>query len=108
MLNRRWGNRKAVAGYVQRIAKGESVEEFHEEIDAQTSMGETMMLGLRLIEEGVSFARFRSLHNQELTSVFHDELLRLQAKRLLTSDEQRVRLTEAGLMIGNQVFMEFL
>ncbi|MFN8442210.1 MAG: radical SAM family heme chaperone HemW [Caldilineaceae bacterium] len=107
-FNRRWGNRKAVAGYVQRITQGEPVEEFHEEIDERTSMGETMMLGLRLIDEGVSFQRFRTLHGEELATVFSDELTRLEAKGLLANDKERVHLTSTGLMIGNQVFMEFL
>ena len=56
LVSRRWGNRKPVAGYVRRIRAGESVEEFSEVLDARTSMGETMMLGLRLVAEGVSFS----------------------------------------------------
>jgi len=107
-INRRWGNRKPVPGYNKRVRQGTEPEEFHEDISERTSMGETMMLGLRLIDEGVELERFYNLHGVRLESIFADELSKLSKKGLLTIDDQQVRLTPAGLMIGNQVFMEFL
>lgn len=50
---RRWGNCKPVPGYIKRVRVGAAVEEFSEEIDQRLAMGETMMLGLRLLREGV-------------------------------------------------------
>ena len=107
-INRRWGNRKPVPGYNKRVRQGTEPEEFHEDISERTSMGETMMLGLRLIDEGVELERFYNLHGVRLENVFADELSQLSKKGLLTIDDKQVRLTPAGLMIGNQVFMEFL
>jgi len=104
----RWGNRKPVPGYNKRIRTGEVVEEFQEEIDNRLAMGETMMLGLRLVGEGVGFARFAALHRQALPVVFARELADLQARNLITVGDQRIRLTPAGLMVGNRVFAAFL
>jgi oxygen-independent coproporphyrinogen-3 oxidase len=105
---RRWGNRKPVGGYINRIRKGAAVEEFREEIDPRLAMGETMMLGLRLLREGVLQARFAARHGQTVEAVFGNELHDLAARKLLTWDEDRVRLTPAGLLLGNRVFAAFL
>lgn len=108
MAHRRWGNRRAVPGYIKRVRAGEPLEEFSEELSQPQSMGETMMLGLRLVQEGVSFERFQRKHQVDLRTIFAAELEQLTAWDLLELDEQRVRLTPAGLMVGNQVFMRFL
>jgi oxygen-independent coproporphyrinogen-3 oxidase len=71
-------------------------------------MGETMMLGLRLLEEGVPLARFAARSGRSLPDVYHDELAALQAEGLLEQRPDRVRLTQRGRLLGNQVFARFL
>jgi oxygen-independent coproporphyrinogen-3 oxidase len=107
-VSRRWGNCKPVAGYVKRVQAGASVVESSEEVTGLASMGETMMLGLRLVREGVAFERFRRLHGESLPDVFAQELAGLAVQGLLRSDGERVTLTARGLMVGNQVFARFL
>lgn len=107
-IGRRWANRKSVPGYVKRMRQGHSVEDFHEEVSGALAMGETMMLGLRLLDEGVAFNRFGALHGSDLRTVFAAEIAGLQEKGLLRQDEERVRLTQFGLMLGNQVFSRFV
>jgi oxygen-independent coproporphyrinogen-3 oxidase len=110
-ISRRWGNRKAVAGYVRSVRqKGqkESVEEFSEVTRGRLSMGETMMLGLRLVHEGVEHQRFQALHRHDLREVYPGELRDLERCDLIECTEERVRLTARGLMLGNQVFARFL
>jgi len=104
----RWGNRKPVGGYIKRVRAGSPLEEFQEEIDARLAMGETMMLGLRLLREGVDGGRFAARHGRALEDVFGAELRRLANRGWLTADGQRARLTPAGLLLGNRVFAEFL
>jgi oxygen-independent coproporphyrinogen-3 oxidase len=60
------------------------------------------------VQEGVTLNRFNQLHDQALIDVFSAELEQLTKQELLTIDEQRVRLTQRGLMLGNQVFCYFL
>ena len=107
-VERRWGNHKPVAGYVKRMMDGESVAAFTETIAPRLSMGETMMLGLRLVDEGVPFARFQQRYGVTLADTFTAELAQLEAWRLIDVNADRVCLTRQGLMIGNQVFARFL
>jgi oxygen-independent coproporphyrinogen III oxidase len=67
-----------------------------------------MMLGLRLLREGVSRSRFAARHGQAVDAVFGVELRQLAERGLLMWDDNRIRLTPAGLLLGNRVFAEFL
>lgn len=107
-MERRWGNRKPVPSYSKRLQQNKDVEEFGETIPARLAMGETMMLGLRLITEGVAFDRFYARHGQQLTEVFAHEIEQLQGWGLLSVEADRVRLTERGVLMGNRVAAHFL
>jgi len=104
----RWSNVKGVQGYIRRVEADESPVSFHEELPAEVSMGETMMLGLRLVRVGVPFARFETMHGQPMRAAFGLSLDRLRDAGLLESDGERVRLTPKGLLVGNRVFSEFV
>lgn len=104
----RWGNRKPVASYGQRMRQGESVSAFQEQLDPATAMGETMMLGLRLVQEGIEYERFKALHQVDPRIVFAAEFEQLREWSVLEFGDHEVRLTPQGLMVGNQVFMHFL
>ena len=104
----RWGNLRSVPAYIRRVQAGQSTVDFQEVIHPRLAMGETMMLGLRLLQEGVPFATFQERHGQDLRQVFQAELARLTEWGLLAVDEERVRLTRRGLLLGNQVFAAFL
>jgi oxygen-independent coproporphyrinogen-3 oxidase len=77
-------------------------------LSPRVAIGETMMLGLRLVREGVAFDRFRELHGADLRDVFRAEIAKLQAWGLVMSEGAALRLTPKGLLVGNQVFAEFL
>lgn len=71
-------------------------------------MGETMMMGLRLVAEGVSEADFRERFGIGLDERYRKELRRLRERGLLEWDGTRVRLSKTGRLLGNQVFREFI
>jgi oxygen-independent coproporphyrinogen-3 oxidase len=80
-------------------------------IDKATDIGETMMMGLRLTREGVSRTRFQCRFGRELTEVFGAQIERLINLGLLEwagADQDGLRLTRRGRLLGNQVFMEFI
>jgi oxygen-independent coproporphyrinogen-3 oxidase len=93
---------------MKRVEADDNPVDFHEELSGEVSMGETMMLGLRLVREGVPFARFAETHGQTLRAAFGPILDRLQDAGLLELDGERVRLTSKGLFLGNRVFSEFI
>lgn len=113
---RRWHNLLSPQDYVALMAAGEggeapwqsAVVAGVEVIGQALSMGETMMLGLRLLEEGVSLADFAARFGRSLPDVYPDELAALQAAGLLERRPDRVRLTRRGRLLGNQVFARFL
>lgn len=108
IVSRRWGNRRPVPGYVKRVMRGDDVSDFSETLAPAVSMGETMMLGLRLLHAGVTFDRFYARHGVALMDVYRETLTDLQRDGLVDIDTTGVRLTHRGLMLGNQVFMRFL
>ena len=75
-------------------------------------MQETMMLGLRLTQEGVSAEAFRARFGQEMQTVFGkeiEELIRLGLlENVRSQTSEFVRLTRGGRLLGNQVFMRFV
>jgi len=80
-------------------------------IDLQTEMNETMMMGLRLTQTGVSRAAFQARFNQDLNSVFGEQIEKLIEWDLLEwsgLENDILRLTPHGYLLGNQVFCEFV
>lgn len=80
-------------------------------IDTDTEIGETMMMGLRLVLEGVSNQDFLQRFGKNLQEVFGNQIDRLITIGLLEwtgAIGQRLRLTKKGYLLGNQVFKEFI
>ncbi|MGQ9489349.1 MAG: radical SAM family heme chaperone HemW [Anaerolineae bacterium] len=105
---RRWWNVKPVPEYIRRMAAGRSPERAGEAIDRRTALGEFMMLGLRLVQQGVTEARFRAQFGVGLDEVFAEQIGRLVAQGLLERLPDRVRLTQKGRLLANRVCAEFL
>jgi oxygen-independent coproporphyrinogen III oxidase len=80
-------------------------------IDRSTQIAETMMMGLRLLQEGISRTTFRERFRESLEVRFRDQIDRLQTQGLLEwagRDGDILRLTQQGRLLGNRVFVEFI
>jgi len=110
---KRWHNVLSPTEYITRLEADwqgpflPSVKEV-EEIDDSLEMAETMILGLRLVQEGVGLADFRERFGRELMDVYGGEVREMVQAGLLEVDGQRVRLTARGRLLGNEVFQRFL
>ena len=104
----RWWKVRRPADYIARAERGESLVMGSETIDARTSRGETMMLGLRLLHEGISHARFVQRHGQTIGHFFAGELQQAGAQGLITNTAERVLLTQRGRFLSNQVMKLFV
>ena len=78
-----------------------------EVISEMLEMGETMMLGLRLLN-GVSREGFRERFGKSMESVFGSDLEELEGVGLLEQEGDRWRLTGRGRLLGNEVFQRFV
>ncbi len=96
------------AEYISSIRTGRLPIDFSESIDAPTSMAETMMLGLRLLQEGVSEDAFEARHTVKLREVYQQEIASLEALDLLYWAGDRLKLTRRGLLMANDVAERFL
>ncbi len=79
-------------------------------IDRRTEMEETMLMGLRLTQEGISKGSFNQRFGEQVENVFSDEIEFLVTQRLLEWAEQGevLRLTPRGRLLGDQVFRQFV
>ena len=111
----RYSNVLAPAAYIARLTEGAAqaypFSAATVERKAQTlaeAMNETMMLGLRLTQEGVREADFAARYGQDLRSAFGRKLRHLVALGLLAWDVEGARLTPGGRLLGNRVFQAFV
>jgi oxygen-independent coproporphyrinogen-3 oxidase len=81
-------------------------------IDIWTAIEEHMMMGLRLVEEGVSENQFRERFGVSLGRCFGPQIQKLTQQGLLEYVERQedyvLRLTPAAYFISNRVFTEFV
>lgn len=110
---KRWHNVLSPGEYITRWEadwQGPSppaVEEI-EALDEVLEVAETMILGLRLVQEGVRLMDFKGRFGRELMAVYGQEIREMEQAGLLEVDGERVRLTARGRLLGNEVFQRFL
>lgn len=81
--------------------------EDEEALSVQSQMEEFMFLGLRLIK-GISVWDFQNKFSRTYEEVYGEVTRKLEAKKLLRRENQRVFLTEQGIDVSNHVLAEFL
>ena len=118
--SQRWANEADIARYIQsgtiysEHEKNDQsfpwVETFIQLSDVE-SMGESAIMGLRLVQEGLRDDLFQEKHGKSLFSVYEkqiEDLVRLGLLEVVEGGARAIRLTKHGRMVGNQVFMRFL
>ena len=112
---RRIANTSNLGEYIKAIRNGKDgvLEELPASISVDTltsmdEMKETMMLGLRLVNEGVSKQMFTDRFHQKMDDVFAADIKELLHHELVQWVDDRLVLTQRGVLLGNQVFMHFV
>ena len=80
-------------------------------INKFTEMQETMMMGLRLVQQGVSRERFTDRFGEDFAEVFSSEISELLQKELVEwmgAERHSLRLAKKARILGNQVFRYFV
>jgi len=78
-----------------------------ETVTPELAMSDALILGLRLLE-GVGLADFRAHFGVELMDVVGERLAEPIASGLVEVASDRLRLTERGLLLSNEVFVRLL
>lgn len=101
---RRWWNIAAPYEYMERVEKGESPKEAGEVLTREEAMAESVMLGLRMVEEGVNGTLFAERFGLPPEDAFSgwDELA---SEGLVTRRGQDFKLTEKGLLFLNEILL---
>lgn len=95
--------------YISAVRDGRRPTAVSETLSPETAMGETMMLGLRLLVDGVSASDFAARHGQLLTERYAAEISRFTSVGLLEwHTPDRLRLTQRGSLLANDVCAAFL
>ena len=77
--------------------------------DRHVEMQDVMMLGLRMLREGITEERFHERFGEDMRKVFHRELRHLEQKELVRwAPDGRLLLSPDKVMVANQAFIEFV
>lgn len=108
LRGQRWTKEKFPPRYVAKVRAGEDLAIDGECLEPEAAIGETLMLGLRLLE-GISLSCLRARYPMvDLEARFGSALARLTQAGLLEREGDWIRLTHRGLLFANDVFVEFL
>lgn len=93
--------------YIEGVNEGKSLISFRERLSRERRMDETLMLGLRLMR-GVSREAFHERFGVPLRTIYAEQIDDMAEKGLLVVDEQGIRLSRRGHLLGDRVFAAFL
>ena len=69
---------------------------------------ETVMMGLRLTQEGIARSQFKKRFNDDFVSMFREPIERLQLLGLMEVSEERVRLSKQGRLLSNGIIRQIV
>ena len=105
----RFSNTDKFEDYIENCEKNnfranKIIQEKQDEFDKEK---EFMMLGLRILD-GVSIQDFKNKFGENPIFLFKDELNKLVEEELLQINEDKIKLTNKGIDLANQVWQEFV
>ncbi|HSM25507.1 MAG TPA: radical SAM family heme chaperone HemW [Anaerolineaceae bacterium] len=113
--NLRYENVGSIPDYISRMKRAyaltpheSSVIRSSVKVSQFTAMQEQMMLGLRLVSEGVSIREFISKFKQSPLTLFKTEIDYLIRNQLIDIQNDLIYLTKKGRLLGNIVFRQFV
>ena len=105
--NARYHNETELLTYIEEIEAGRDVRREIERLVESEQMEEFMILGLRRMC-GVSREAFQKRFGRPIETVYGSALQKLKKQGLITMEGDRIALTDLGIDVSNQVFVEFI
>lgn len=77
-------------------------------VDRKTEITETLLMGLRLTQEGIRREAFRQRFGEDLLDLYGEMIRKYSDYGLLHVDDEVVRLTRHGRLLSNVIFRELV
>ncbi|MCG8538607.1 MAG: radical SAM family heme chaperone HemW [Clostridia bacterium] len=103
----RYGNTDNINDYINFINHGKFPVVNREVKSKEEEIVETIFLGLRL-SKGLDVRKFKDYFNVSIYEIYGNKINSLIKLGLLTGGEDYIKLTQYGMDVSNQVFIEFL
>ncbi|MHB1161053.1 MAG: radical SAM family heme chaperone HemW [Chloroflexota bacterium] len=104
---RRYKIAPAIAQYIEGVWAGRVPLQEEERLDRRRALSDSLILGLRL-EEGISLDQLRRRHGESPEHIFGDALEWASEWGLLERSGDRLKLTEQGVLLSNELFARLL
>ena len=105
--NIRMSNTRDWEKYIEGSQNPKRLREEVEFLEEPRQMEEFMFLGLRK-KEGVSRKEFRRIFGRDLDMVYEKALQKHLENGMLEASKDRIRLSQAGILVSNQVLSDFI
>ncbi|OUN29362.1 radical SAM family heme chaperone HemW [Blautia sp. An81] len=105
--NIRMSNTRDWEKYIEGSQNPKRLREEVEFLEEPRQMEEFMFLGLRKTE-GVSRKEFRRIFGRDLDMVYEKALQKHLENGMLEASKDRIRLSQAGILVSNQVLSDFI
>ena len=104
---RRFKNYAPPSRYIREVETRGAAVEFNEHPEKNQAMGETMMLGLRLLQ-GVDLKQFENRFQVSFSKTYAPAIADLLQKKLISLKNDRIALSQKGLYLADSVILEFI
>ncbi len=78
------------------------------QVNRQTEIADTLMMGLRLTQEGIELESFKQRFAIDLATTYKVQIQKFSNFGLLELTDDRLRLTEKGYFLSNAVIRDFI
>lgn len=107
LAGRRYFNTPLIENYIRAMENHDTAVLGEERPTLRQQVGETVMLGLRLMK-GMDLSAFALRFGHTLQDLYPQSLNALIADGLLSLEDGSLKLTPRGILLSNEVFAEFL
>ena len=107
MNGTRFKNINLPAHYIRQVKEKKIAVEHSETLELRQAMGETIMLGLRLLQ-GISIHQFEKRFHISFINLFRNIISALKEKELVIIEKDYLRLSQKGLFWADSVTLEFI
>jgi oxygen-independent coproporphyrinogen-3 oxidase len=77
-------------------------------VDRENDMAETILMGLRMTQEGIPRERFKARFGQDIVELHQEAIEKHVGYGLLHVDDERIRFTQAGRLLSNAVIRDLI